>query len=283
MQAKTCTQQHGSAPGAGVRASDRFFLAYRRRGWRGFHFVRRLWCRAGGSPYVRLRTRHGALMEIQPFGYIENFLVRHGSYEGEVFDALRPFLGEGAVFWDIGSNLGLHAVTAKRLFPATTVHAFEPVPELAARIRANASLNGVEITVHPLALSSRGGRAVLHLPPGGTSGRASLHAVAGVPEAARLEVEAARADELINGGAIPPPTVLKIDVEGAEAEVLDGFGPHLAHPHLRAVVFEGAPDLAAGEEDDPVGSRLCRAGFVLRRLERQEPTHHGLENYLAFR
>lgn len=270
-------------PARGERPSDRLFLTYRRRGWRGFHFVRRLWCRAGGSPYVRIRTRYGSVMEVLPVGYIENFLLRHGYYEAEVFEALSPFLGEGAVFWDVGSNLGLHAVTAKTVFPATVIHAFEPVPELAARVRANAALNGGGVAVHGEALASRSGDAVLHLPRGGTSGRASLHALADVPDADQINARCVRADDLVVTGSIEAPTVVKIDVEGAEAEVLEGFGALLSDGRLRAVVFEGAPGLAALETRDPVGSRLCAAGFRLEKLERREPTHHGLENYLARR
>lgn len=283
MNREETLNRQRSTPGAGVRAGDRLFLGYRRSRWRGFHFVRRLWCACGGSEFVRVRSKYGPVFEINPVGYIENYVVNHGFYEAEVFDALRPLLGSGAVFWDIGSNLGLHAVTAKTLAPGSMVVAFEPVPALAGRVRANARLNGVELRVEGRALAARQERRTFYMPRGGLSGRGSLHQWGEEADLDRIEVDCVRADQLI--AAEPPlaPTVVKLDVEGAEAEVLDGFGGYLGDHRLRAVVFEGAPDLAACEERDPVGSRLCRAGFTLRKLERAEPTQHNLENYLASR
>lgn len=271
-----------AGPARGVRLSDRLFLAHRRSGARGFHFVRKMWRMAGGSPFVRVRTKYGAIPEINPVGYIENYVVNYGFYEAEVFEALRGYLGTGAVFWDIGSNLGLHAVTAKTVSPETRVVAFEPVPALLERVRANAALNRAEVATFGLALSSESVARVLYVPRGGTSGRATLKGAAG-RDLEELEVDCMRADETISGGRAEAPTVLKLDVEGAEDEVLDGFGDYLAAPQLRAVVFEGAPDLSECEQRDPVGARLCREGFNLRKLQRAEPTQHNLENYLAFR
>jgi FkbM family methyltransferase len=269
-------------PAEGLRPSDRFFLAYRRSRQRGFFFLRRLWQIAGGSPFIRVRNKYGAIFEINPVGYIENYVVDCGFYEAEVFEGLRGYLGPGAVLWDIGSNFGLHAVTAKTVSPETRVVAFEPVPELLARMRANAALNGAAVESFGLALSCSSGPRFLYMPRGGTSGCATLKG-AGGGDLDELKVDCLRADELIREGMAQLPTALKLDVEGAEDEVLDGFGTYLENPRLQAVVFEGAPGLAESERCDPVGARLCRAGFKLRKLQRLEPTQHNLENYLAFR
>lgn len=263
--------------------SDRFFSAYRRSGARGFHLLRRAWVGCWGSPQIRVQSRFGAVYEVNPYGYVDDCILRHGFYESEVFEALQSYFGPGAVFWDIGSNLGLHAVAAKVVSPATVVCAFEPVPELLGCVRANAALNSIEVTTCATALSARTETARLHMPRGGRSGRASLLPLPDVADTETVSVDCARADELIRSGHMAAPTVIKLDVEGAEPEVLDGFGDYLREPRLRAVAFEGNPNSAEAETRDPVGSRLCRAGFRLRRLERQEPTHHLLENYLAYR
>lgn len=263
--------------------ADRFFAAYLRRDLRGFHLLRRIWMRCGGSPNIRVCSRFGAVYDVSPYGYVEGFILRHGFYESEVFEALQPYFGQGAVFWDIGANLGLHAIAAKVVSPATTVCAFEPVPELIACVRANGALNGAEVMAFAIALSAATGEAVLHVPPGASSGRASLHPVHGVPDTLVVPVSCVRAEELIRAGRVPAPTVMKIDVEGAEPEALDGLGDYLREPQLRAIAFEGSPNLEATGMKDPVGSRILRAGFSMRRLERQEPTHHLLENYLAYR
>ncbi len=244
--------------------------------------MHRLWTWMSGSPYIRVKGLPGVCFEIMPTGYVEKYVMKYGFYESEVFDAVSLYLGEGAVFWDIGSNLGLHAVTAKTNQPKATVIAFEPVPQLRERIRANARLNGVEIEIAEMALADFSGRADLHVPKGNPGGLATLKESYD-PKCSRLAVECRRADELIQTGVYASPTVVKLDVEGAEWEVLNGFGEHLRSPSLRAVVFEGAPGLEQGSGGDPVAELLREAGFALQRLQRKEPTAHLLDNYLATR
>jgi len=265
-----------------IRPIDILLRAYRRSGLRGFHALHRVWTRLSGSPYIRVRSSRGVLFEILPTGYVEKFIIEYGFYESEVFDAVSPYLQEGAAFWDIGANLGLHAVTAKCKHPGLEVVAFEPVPKLRDRIRANASLNGADVQIAGIALSNVSGPADLHVPEGAPGGLASLKKPRDGAHA-RVAVECFRADEIIQSGQYSAPTVIKLDVEGAELEVLEGLGKHLRSPTLQAVVFEGAPDLERGPGKDPVADLLRAAGFVLRRLDRKEPTEHLLENYLASR
>ena len=68
---------------------------------------------------------------------------------------LRP----GDAVLDVGAHLGLYALPAsRRVGPQGAVHAFEPVEELAALLRANAALNGADnVHVHRLALSDHAG------------------------------------------------------------------------------------------------------------------------------
>ena len=263
-----------------LRPSDIALLAYRRCGLRGFFALHRLWSQLSGSPYVRVRSIHGAVFEILPTGYIETFLIHHGFYESEVFEALN--LGDGGVLWDIGANMGLHAVTAKLKQPSAMVVAFEPVPVLQSRIRMNADLNSVPITIAKEALSNVSGPRNLYVPEGNPSGLASLK----TPHAAECKVvpvECCRADELIQSRAYLPPNVVKLDVEGAELEVLEGFGGYLREPSLRAIVFEAAPGLENTAITDPVADILRSAGFSLRQLHRNEPSEHLLQNYIASR
>ena len=49
-------------------------------------------------------------------------------YQREVLDAILASLRDDGVLWDVGANVGLHVITAKRLRPQETVVAFEPAP-----------------------------------------------------------------------------------------------------------------------------------------------------------
>lgn len=261
------------------RLTDRFLAAWGRRRWRGFITLRRLLRR----PVLEVVTRHGAVIELHPEDYIDGIVLRDGFYEPEVFAALRPFLTPGAVLWDIGGNLGLHAVTAALHAPSAQVHAFEPNPAMLSRLEANARRNGVTVHAWPLALADRDGRGTLHVNASGNPGMTTLAPWAGAAYSRQLEVRLARADTLIARGRIAAPHVVKLDVEGAEAAVLAGFGECLHDPALRVVVFETRADLLADPAQCPAARQLQAAGFDFRPLARVAGSEHALGNFLAER
>lgn len=251
-----------------------------RRRWRGLYPLQRL-LRPDG--YIRCRARYGAELRLSTQEYVEGFILRDGYYETEVIEALRPFLAPGRVFWDIGANIGLHTVTAARLCPGLTIHAFEANPATAARLRQHVQLNAAAIQVHELALSDRDGTANFLIPRPGNSGRSQLAGGLQPPTGTLISVPVHRADSLVNSGTVPAPDLLKIDVEGFEENVLRGCGALLRAPQLRAVVFEAEiPDLAAAHRT-PAAALLLDAGFELRALTRREATAHALANFLAVR
>lgn len=259
--------------------SDRFLTWWWRRGWRGFHTLRRL----RGSRQLLGRTPYGSIFALDPLAYIDGIVLREGYYESEVFEALRPYLGADAVLWDIGGNFGLHSVTAKLLAPATQVFAFEPNPTMIAEIQRNARLNGVVVSVIPYALADSEGPHIFHVNDQGNAGMSTLHAWSGGHYDREITVDCARGDRLVAAGRIPAPTVIKLDVEGGEAAVLAGLGRLLDRPQLRAVVFEAVAGLAQAPDTDPIAGPLRAAGFRFAPLRRREHSAHPLDNYLATR
>ena len=259
-----------------VPRPDRWLAWYFRRGWRGFLVQ----MRAAKRRTLRQPCRYGPLFDLDPIEYIDATVLREGYYESEVYEALRPRLHARAVLWDIGANFGQHAVTAAALHPGLPVCAFEPNPAAAARLRAHAALNRVAVHVEEVALGDRSGTARLHVNATGNSGMSTLNDPAVGPS---VEVAIERGDRLVDRGLLPPPTVVKLDVEGAEAAVLRGFGELLAAPALEAVVFE-ADARAAPDPDCCAAATLLRdAGFRLRPLTRREATSHLLANFVAER
>jgi FkbM family methyltransferase len=138
-----------------------------------------------------------------------------------VADSLRP----GAVFYDIGANVGFFTLLAARMVgPAGRVYAFEPVPANASAISRNAELNGfANVAVRQVAVSRASGRAELVLAshPGGASLRSSE--VGPCDAVGSMEVETVSIDDLVAQGHLEPPSVIKLDVEGAEVDALAGM------------------------------------------------------------
>lgn len=152
-----------------------------------------------------------------------------GANELPVQEALALHLKAGAVFYDVGANIGFLSLIGARLVgPAGRVYAFEPVPANAELVRRNAVLNGFsQVEVVEKALGRRSGRAELAL--AAYAGGAVLAEVGTPPDGAGvITVALASIDDLVELAGFAPPGLVKIDVEGAELEVLEGMERTLA-------------------------------------------------------
>ena len=130
-------------------------------------------------------------------------------------------------FVDVGANLGFYSlIAAKAMKDTGTVHAVEMDAENVGRIEKAVELNDVDnVIVHQLALGG-GESEVTYYRVG-----SSTHTL-GVPESERTELENVRVhmsslDKLAKQFNLNPD-LIKIDVEGAEFEVLKGMTDILA-------------------------------------------------------
>ena len=138
------------------------------------------------------------------------------------------------VLLDVGANTGFYSLIAVASGPDTTAIAYEPVPAIVEMLRANLRLNRASkrVTVEELAIGDRSGRATLHLPPPQPDGTietsASLEPDFKEVIASSFEVRTSTLDDAWRASGEPAVTMVKVDVEGAEARVLAGAGPSSA-------------------------------------------------------
>ncbi len=196
-----------------------------------------------------------------------------GTAERPLQEALVRELSPGATFYDIGANIGFVTIIAARLVgPTGRVVAFEPVPENVAAIKRNLALNGIDwVDVRPVAVSARAGRASLVLSEVSAFSRLStMH----TPTGARgtLEVDVDSIDELLARDArTPPPDVVKIDVEGAELDVIEG---------MRETLAARRPVLLCEVHDCNVAyvELMARVGYAPINLDEDVPVERGNRN-----
>lgn len=184
--------------------------------------------------------------------------------ERQVLDSLLSDLRPEDVFYDVGANVGLYACLAADIVD-TTVVAFEPHPANAGRLAQNAAHNDANVSIYRCALTDESGTAELELALDhvGSAG----HSLVGTPGKSgygRVEVATRRGDEFVASEGLPKPTVLKVDVEGAEHAVLAGLEGTLSRPSCRLVYCEIHP------------KRLRMAGQSVRAV-RDKLTDHGFE------
>lgn len=158
----------------------------------------------------------------------------------DLIDELRP----DDVFYDIGANIGLYAALVADVVE-TAVVAFEPHPVNADRLEENVALNDAAIDVYRLALATSEGSTELTLDPGfplertGSAGHTLLSDYYHHDDNLdTVSVTKRRGDNLVADEELSPPTVLKIDVEGTELDVLEGFESTLSRPECRLVYCE---------------------------------------------
>ena len=263
---------------------DRVLLGYYRLDWRGFFTLLRWRQRLASGNAILAANRYGARLYLNAFNLIDRFVLRYGYYETEVLEALLPWLGDGAVFWDVGANFGLHSVTVKWLKPATNVVSFEPTPGMMAQLLANCTLNGLTVDARAMALGAESGYRTIHLLEEGNPGGSTLHPKTDASYTRTLTCWCDTGDRMVEAGTVPSPTVMKIDVEGSELEVLRGCANILNSSGLHALVFEAPLNFLDHAIRNPMRELLESSGFSrISRLERREPTEDRLANYLALR
>lgn len=173
----------------------------------------------GLAPRLRIAGAHFA-----PWG-AQAFTVLTGAHEPMVQEALRRALGPGAAFLDVGANIGATSLVAAAIVgPEGSVTAIDPQRECVAALRANAAGNGFT-QMHALeaAVGAEDGEREVIVVADALWTR--LASVGEHPfEARRDRVRGVSVDGLLADGEIPVPDVVKIDVEGAELEVIAGMG-----------------------------------------------------------
>jgi len=145
---------------------------------------------------------------------------------GEV-KLLKSLFAPHHIFFDIGGNIGVFTLLAAKRLSNGMVHTFEPSPYHLEKLDANLRLNKFEnVHVHPVALSNQTQSSKLYLPieePGlmRNTGMASLFQLDQVKSKVE-EVTCVKLDDYRQKLGIPCADLIKIDVEGAEMDVLEG-------------------------------------------------------------
>lgn len=206
----------------------------------------------GRNMRVRCRRR-GILWELDLDEGIDLSIYLLGAYEPRTLRAYAPLVGPGAVVFDIGANIGAHTLHFARLVgPTGRVHAFEPTDFACAKLRANLALNPAlaeRVSLQQVFLVAD--RSVS--PPAMVAASWPVADKSGDLNAWHARAEhssraiAITADDFCTQAGIDRLDLVKLDVDGHEWAVLQGFRASLAR-FRPVIIVEIAPFIYAGDK-----------------------------------
>lgn len=208
-----------------------------------------------------------------------------GEYEDpEMMKLFLAWLKTDSIYYDIGTNVGFYALTANRIITTGKIYAFEPMPAVREIFVKHISLNSRfiinnNIILSPIAVSDEEKQVefsndIVHR-DGNTYIKAS-YVFSGTKN--KITVQCRSVDGLIKQG-YDKPDIIKIDVEGAEYDVLQGAKDTLQqyHPHILLATH----DCHLPGVQEKCVNLLTELGYHVQHSDRYNKNMDGLDDYIA--
>ncbi len=149
------------------------------------------------------------------------------------------------VVFDVGANIGDWSLTAGQYLPNAMIHAFEIAPPTASELRRRTWPLQNKIKLNEFGLGERAGEVKVYLSPESSTATSTLRAAIDasavehrIRQINEINAEITTGDAYLHREGIPRVDLLKIDVEGAEMSVLEGFAGSFEKRAVDLVQFE---------------------------------------------
>ena len=173
-------------------------------------------------------------------------------YEQETTKLFTELVKPGMVVIDVGAHVGYYSLLAARqVGPSGKVYSFEPEPSNHQLLLENIKGNGYRnIVAVRKAVSSHSGSTTLFLTALDNGRHSAYHH--GLPERGSLAVETTTVDAFLDSEGWPKVDLVKVDVEGAEQDVLEGMGRLLQKSTALTLIIEFSPNLLQDAGIEPL-------------------------------
>jgi FkbM family methyltransferase len=185
------------------------------------------WRLAVRNDFIRLgRLKFGGFKmscDLRDFLQRQYFFFGTYFFERHLLDKWRSMAQRAEMVFDIGANAGIYSLEALAANPRAIVHAFEPTPEIADGLRKTAALNGLDqLNVNEIAICNKVGTVNLIRCRGDGHSNDGMNYIQAHEGPTGDNVKSETLDHFCASNAIDHIDLMKIDIQGAEADALRG-------------------------------------------------------------
>lgn len=209
---------------------------------------------------ARVLGRYKMYLDTRDVAFAPHMLTE-GYWEMWHTEVMAKLVKKGMTAVDLGANMGYFTLLMSDIVgPEGAVHAFEPNPYIATKLRNTVEVNGfgARTTVHSLALSDNEGDLRFFIDPSRPMNATLIER----EDHEEVKVMAKRFDDIPD---LADADFIKIDVEGAEEAVFAGMTKRLANPRPLTIILEFTS--ARYEDAAAFVDVLLRAGFSLASID----------------
>ncbi len=208
-----------------------------------------------------------------------------GNYEDpKTMDTFLSWLKPASVFYDLGANAGYFTLMANRVITEGKIYSFEPSPAARQLFEKHQELNRDKITADnisllPFAISDTKKQIEFSNSSIPKEGNTYIKGSPGFSIAEnRITVQCYSVDGLLEQG-FERPDVMKIDVEGAEYDVLQGAVNTLQH--YKPGILLATHDCHLPGVQEKCVKLLKQLGYILTHTGNYNKRIDGLDDYIA--
>lgn len=200
---------------------------------------------------IYLKLRNGGKFMVVDFMtlYIYKEIFADGCYDFSDLD-------ENPAIIDVGANTGLFALRMKQLYPKSKIYCFEPFAPNNKQLRDNIAMSGYkDISVFQQGVGGTTRTEKLFIHKTNVGGHSIIKSETGSDEFEKIDIVSLK--EVFKNNGIVKCSLLKLDCEGAEYEILKSIDSELA-AQIDKIIFEPTRSLYDVEE---LRTHLTSVGF----------------------
>ncbi len=219
-----------------IQAPSQFFLIQWRR------FTRKTWLKK-----EKINGKIGAVKFT--FDFKQSDILKYmytGSYEADTYLSLKYFLKRGDTFIDVGANIGyISSLALNFVGTEGQVHAFEPIQKYFKQLERIKQENGqYHFFPNNAAISQTEGKTQIAINSSDNIGNNSM-LIDSIPEKELEEITTLNLSNYLKSNGLNP-SLIKIDTEGFEIEVLKSLTEHINNAEVKPVILcEVTPEVYA--------------------------------------